>query len=231
MHVASVAKLLDLIVGNVNDRGLNSTLPVIDILIQCFHVEVPQLISSTLQKFLVICFSGGDDHDPSKTAVTASSAAILVRILVMNTNFPAQLTSDPPLSLLLQQAGAPVDENILLCLVDIWLDRVDNVSSTYKKTFGLALSIILTLRLPRVPDKLDHILSNLCTSVILGGTDDSTEEESRSDGEGALPRKELRKRQGQSSTCASLHGESFNSAIARMHPAAFAQIKLALKMS
>ncbi|GKV06058.1 hypothetical protein SLEP1_g17989 [Rubroshorea leprosula] len=175
MHVASVAKLLDLIVGSVNDRGLNSTLPVIDILIQCFHVEVPQLISSTLQasvtlclKFLVICFSGGDDHDPSKTAVKASSAAILARILVMNTNFPAQLTSDPPLSLLMQQAGAPVDENILLCLVDIWLDRVsgafshcgmvDNVSSTYKKTFGLALSIILTLRLPRAPDELDQIL-------------------------------------------------------------------------
>lgn len=34
MHAASIAKLLDLIVGNVNDRGLLSTLPVIDTLIQ-----------------------------------------------------------------------------------------------------------------------------------------------------------------------------------------------------
>lgn len=34
MHASSVAKLLDLIVGNVNDKGLLSTLPVIDILIQ-----------------------------------------------------------------------------------------------------------------------------------------------------------------------------------------------------
>uniref|UniRef100_A0A6N2K730 Importin-7/11-like TPR repeats domain-containing protein n=1 Tax=Salix viminalis TaxID=40686 RepID=A0A6N2K730_SALVM len=49
MHASSVAKVLDLIVGNVNDRGLLSTLPVIDILVQCFPAEVPPLISSTLQ--------------------------------------------------------------------------------------------------------------------------------------------------------------------------------------
>lgn len=34
MHSSSVAKILDLIVGNVNDKGLLSILPVIDILVQ-----------------------------------------------------------------------------------------------------------------------------------------------------------------------------------------------------
>lgn len=34
MHASSVAKILDLIVGNVNDKGLLSILPVIDILVQ-----------------------------------------------------------------------------------------------------------------------------------------------------------------------------------------------------
>ena len=34
MHASSVAKILDLVVGNVNDKGIISTLPVIDILIQ-----------------------------------------------------------------------------------------------------------------------------------------------------------------------------------------------------
>lgn len=34
LHASSVAKLLDLVVGNVNDRGLLSILPVIEILIQ-----------------------------------------------------------------------------------------------------------------------------------------------------------------------------------------------------
>uniref|UniRef100_A0A2P2M4B4 Uncharacterized protein MANES_09G106500 n=1 Tax=Rhizophora mucronata TaxID=61149 RepID=A0A2P2M4B4_RHIMU len=178
MHVTSVAKLLDLIVGNVNDKGLLSTLPVIDLLVQCFPIEVPQLISSTLEKLIVICLGGGDDLNPSKTAVKASSAAILARLLVMNTNYLAHLTAEPSLLSLLQQAGIPVEENILLCLVDIWLDKVDNVSSNQKKAFGLALSMILTLRLPQVIDRLDQILS-VCTSVILGGNDDLSEEESR----------------------------------------------------
>ncbi|TYG74196.1 hypothetical protein ES288_D04G163200v1 [Gossypium darwinii] len=254
MHASSVARLLDLIVGNVNDRGLLSTLPVIDILIQCFPTEVPPLISSTLQKLVVICLCGGDDKDPSKTAVKASSAAILARIWVMNTNYLAQLTSEPSLSSLLQQTGVAIEDNILLCLVDIWLDKVDNVSSHQKKTFGLALSIILTLRLPQVLDKLDQILS-VCTSIILGGTDDLSEEVSSGDamsssrihGEDSLPSKELRRRQIKLSdpinqlslensvrenlqTCSALHGESFNSAMARMHPASFAQLKQALKM-
>ncbi|XP_043815485.1 importin-11 isoform X2 [Manihot esculenta] len=235
MHASSVAKLLDLIVGNVNDKGLLSTLPVIDILIQCFPVEVPPLISSTLQKLIVICLSGGDDLDPAKTAVKASSAAILARILVMNTNYLGQLTAEPSLQLLLQQAGAAVEESILLCLVDIWLDKVDNASSYQRKLFGFALSIILTLRLPQVLDKLDQILSgdNMGSSM--------------SHGEGIVPSKEFRKRQIKISdpinqlslensvrenlqTCAALHGESFNSAISRMHPSAFAQLKQALKM-
>lgn len=252
-HASSIAKLLDLIVGNVNDRGLLSTLPVIDILIQCFPAEVPPLINSTLQKLIIMCLSGGDDRDPSKTAVKASAAVILARILVMNTSYFAQLTSEPSLFLSLQNTGVQVEESVLLCLVDTWLDKVDNVSSIQKKTLGLALSIILTLRMPQVLDKLDQILS-VCTSVIMGGNDDANEEESSSDSMGssggqfeAIPSKELRRRQIKFSdpvnqlslessvrenlqACANIHGESFNSAISRMHPAAFAQLKQALKM-
>ncbi|XP_008224555.1 PREDICTED: importin-11 isoform X2 [Prunus mume] len=254
IHASSVAQILDLVVGNVNDRGLLSTLPLIDILIQCFPLEVPQLISSTLQKLIVICLSGGDDQDPSKTAVKASSAAILARILVMNTNYLAHLTSEPSLLLLLQSSGIPTEENVLLCLVDIWLDKADNVSSIQRKTYGLALSIILTLRLPQVLNKLDQILS-VCTTVILGANDDLTEESSGDNitssgslSKGTIPSKEFRRRQLKFSdpinqmsldasvrenlqTCATLHGESFNKAIGCMHPSAFSQLKQALKMA
>ncbi|KAJ4970515.1 hypothetical protein NE237_003614 [Protea cynaroides] len=202
MHASSVAKLFELIVRNVNDRGLLSTLPIIELLVQCFPMEAPSLMSSTLQKLILICLSGGDDHDPTKTAVKASSAAILARILVMNTNYLAHLTSEPSLSVALQQAGISIEENILLSLVDIWLDKVDNVTSIQRKAFGLALSIILTLRLPQVLDKLDQILS-VCTTVILGGNEDLNEEESSGDnmsstgshGEGAVQSKEFRRRQ------------------------------------
>lgn len=253
MHATNIANILDLVVGNVSDKGLLSILPVVDILIQCFPMEVPPLISNTLQKLIVICLSGGDDRDPSKTSVKASSAAILARLLVMNTNSLGQLASDPSTTQLLQTASIPVQENILLCLVDIWVDKVDNVSSIQKKTIGLALSIILTLRMPQVLDKLDQILS-VCTSVILGRNDDLTEEESSgemssstSPDEGTIPGKEFRKRQIKLSdhinqlsledsvrdnlqTCAAIHGESFNAAMSSMHPSALAQLKQALKM-
>lgn len=42
MHATNIAKILDLVVGNVNDKGLLSILPVIDILIQVYS---PQLVN------------------------------------------------------------------------------------------------------------------------------------------------------------------------------------------
>ncbi|KAL0338164.1 UNVERIFIED_CONTAM: Importin beta-like protein [Sesamum angustifolium] len=280
MHAATLAKVLDLVIGNVNDRGLRSVLPLVDVLVQCFPGEVPQLISSSIQKLIIICLSGGDDHDPSKTAVKTSSAAILARILVMNTNYLAQLTSEPSLLAHLQKAGFPNEETysfawlmyglirkleftlleksfqetILTDNTDITLAlgarsiimeslqfiythfssyelQVDNVISTQKKIFGLALSIILTMRLPQVLDKLDQILSsdNMQSSKL------------------QVPSKEFRRRQIKFSDpvnqislenslrdnlqmCAALHGELFNTAMSKMHPAAFAQLKQALKM-
>lgn len=197
--------------------------------------------------------SGGDDQDPPKTAVKASAAAILARVLVMSTNYLARLTSEPSLLSFLPKSGVPTEENVLLCLVDVWLDKVDNVSSIQRKTYGLALSIILTLRLPQVLNKLDQILS-VCTTVILGGNDDLTEESSGDNisssgslSKGTILSKEFRRRQLKVSdpinqmsleasvrenlqTCATLHGESFNKAIGCMHPSAFSQLKQALKM-
>lgn len=74
---------------------------------------------------IVICLTG-DDRVPTSTTVKSSAAATLARILVTNTNFLAQLASEPSLLMLLQNAGFPVGENILLCLVDVWLDKVSN---------------------------------------------------------------------------------------------------------
>lgn len=136
---------------------------------QCFPVEVPQLINTTLQvisvctsflvichvnrlnfffifllltdqrnwclsfyfcfflyyqKLVVLCLTREDDHDPSKTTTKTALAAIFARILVMNTNYLAQLTSEPILVGRLRNAGSAVEENILLCLVDVWLDKV-----------------------------------------------------------------------------------------------------------
>ncbi|XP_058113219.1 uncharacterized protein LOC131256229 isoform X2 [Magnolia sinica] len=166
MHASSVAKLLDCIVGNVNDKGLLSTLPIIEILVQ-----------------------------------------------------------------------------------------IDNVTAIQRKIYALALSIILTLRMPQVLDKLDEILS-VCTSALLSGSEEINDEETSADNasdtvspcDGTVSSKESRRRQIRASdpikhlsletmlrenlqACAALHGESsFNAALSRMHPAAFAQLQQALKM-
>ncbi|KAK9124553.1 hypothetical protein Sjap_014155 [Stephania japonica] len=255
MHGSGLAKLLDVIVGNVNDRGLKPTLPVIEILLQCFPREAPQLIGSTLQKLIIICLSGGDDRDPSKTDIKAYSAAILARVLVINTDYLAHLSSEQSLLLALQQAGVAVDDNVLLSLVNAWLEMMDNATDIQRKAYGLALAIILTLRLPQVLDILDQILS-ACTTVMLGGVRDLNDEESSCDDavspgshrKSIVPNKDFRKRQVLASDpikqlslvtvvrenlqiCANLHGEtSFNVAVSRMHPAAFAQLQQALKI-
>ncbi|CAA6661833.1 unnamed protein product [Spirodela intermedia] len=233
-HSSSLAKLLEGIVGTVNDKGLLSTLPIIDLLVQCFPMEAPPMIYGTLQ-------------------VTWACP----RLLILNTSYLAHLASEPSLGFVLQQAGLSIDQNVLLCLVDLWLDRIDSVTAVQRKTYALALAIILTLRLPEVMDKLDEILS-VCTSVILGGSEEASEEDSSdttsSSGplsEGfeynGIPSKELRKRQGvgpdqaavvgehsegESPSVRALHGqEAFNAAINRIHPSALAQLQRALKMA
>lgn len=42
----------------------------------------------------------------------------------MNTSYLAHLASEPSLGFVLQQAGLSIDQNVLLCLVDLWLDKV-----------------------------------------------------------------------------------------------------------
>lgn len=44
MHASSVARILDLIVGNVNDKGILSTLPVIDTLVQVLRSHICEYI-------------------------------------------------------------------------------------------------------------------------------------------------------------------------------------------
>ncbi|PKA62700.1 Exportin-2 [Apostasia shenzhenica] len=258
-HASSVAKLLDGIVGSVNNKGLLSTMPIIDILIQSFPRESPPLISGVLQKLILICLSGEDDHNPARTAVRTSSGAILARLLVMNTSYLAHLASEPSLLVALQQGGLTINQNILLCLVDVWVDKIDNATSIQRKTYALALAIILSLRVPEVIDMIDDILS-VCTTVILGGKDDASQEDSSGDatssswpsnenfGYSSFPSKELRRKQIRDSdpikqlslesilrdnlnACAAFVGESsFNSAMSRMHPSAFAQLQQALKI-
>jgi hypothetical protein len=121
-HATSLESIVDTIVGNADDKGLLTTLPIIDLLVLMFPQEVLPLISSALQKLVFISLSGGDEHYPSRTAVCVTSAAILARLLLLNRDFLAQLLSEPALIARFQQAG--INQNLLLLLVDWWINKV-----------------------------------------------------------------------------------------------------------
>eukprot|EP00249_Psilotum_nudum_P007668 c20733_g1_i1 orf=1506-4013(-) len=48
-HAAGVVRILDAVIGNTNEKGMMCTLPVIDILIQCFPGDGPPLLEGILQ--------------------------------------------------------------------------------------------------------------------------------------------------------------------------------------
>ncbi|BAT03356.1 Os07g0693400 [Oryza sativa Japonica Group] len=212
-----------------------------------------------LEKLIFICLNQDDEHNPSRTTVRASAGAILARLLVMNTNFTGKLLSEPALLTSIQQTGISVNNNLLLSLVDMWIDKVDDANVIQQKEYAMALSVILTLHVPQVIDKLDDILS-VCTTVIMGGREVKTEDDTSGDITSSSwlgndnsgysnTSKELRKRQVKDSdpikqasledmlrdnlkACAALHGDAtFNAAIGRIHPAAFAQLQQALNIA
>ncbi|XP_057824503.2 uncharacterized protein LOC131036604 isoform X2 [Cryptomeria japonica] len=180
LHASGVAKIFDGVVANVNQKGLLSAMPIIEMLVQLFPRDAPSLLGGVLQKIVVFFLSGGDDSDPTAAAIKASAGAILARLLVQNSNYFAHMITESSLSVMLQQAGTNLDQNLLLCLIDAWLDKVDNVTIIPRKAYALALCILLTSRESHILEKLDQII-NVCTSILVVDIDNNGSEESSFD--------------------------------------------------
>jgi hypothetical protein len=247
LHASGVVKVFEIVVGNVKEKGMLCTLPVIDSLIQCFPMDAPALLEGILQKLLILVVSGHDDGD----LVKASAGAVLARVFVQNNAFFASFASQPSLSLALRQSGAAVSEqSALFIFFDAWLDKVDSLTSLCKrKLCALALCILLTVGQPQVLDRLVQILS-VCTSVLNETEEDFNDgasgdyyssEEARS--MGPIVSEDSRKRQvviadpigkvplalflkEKLRICAQLHGNAaFDTAMTRLHPALYDQLQ------
>lgn len=250
-HSGSVVKILDAVVGNVKEKGMMCTLPVIDILIQCFPADAPALLDRILQKLLIIVVNGIDEAD----IVRASAGAVLARVLVQNSSFFAHWTSQPSLLIGLGNKNTGTGQSVLFMFFDAWLDKVDSLTTfSKKKICALALCILLTLREPQVLDRLEPVLS-VCTSMLHQTEEDqngaplgydylpsnmqSEEDASRDSTES----EDTRRRRtltadpiNKLSTaallrenlqiCSSLHGEAaFNAALSRLHPSLLRQLQ------
>lgn len=96
-----------------------------------------------MQKLLVLVVSGRDDGD----LVKASAGAVLARVFVQNSAFFAQFTSQPSLSLALQQSGVAVsDQSALFLFFDAWLDKVTRVMWRYVVSVPLVLILPIFFR-------------------------------------------------------------------------------------
>lgn len=251
LHSTSVVQILNTVVGNVNEKGMMCTLPVVEMLIQCFPSDTPALLEGILQKLLRIVVVGNDEAD----IVRASAGAILARVLVQNTSYFAQWISQPSLLLILGQTNSENTQNLLFIFFDAWLDKVDSLTTfPRKKICALALCVFLTIKEPQVLERLEQVLS-VCTSIV-----HQTDEEQNGDGlgydflpsnihheedalGGSTESEERRKRKilaadpinkwsvvtllkEKLQACSTLHGEAaFNSALARLHPSLLSQLQ------
>ncbi|MCO5560305.1 hypothetical protein L7F22_013917 [Adiantum nelumboides] len=60
LHSASVVHILDGVIGNVNEKGMMCSLPVVEMLIQCFPNDAPGLLERILQAGLATSSINGD---------------------------------------------------------------------------------------------------------------------------------------------------------------------------
>eukprot|EP00250_Pteridium_aquilinum_P001245 c11455_g1_i1 orf=570-3623(-) len=162
LHATSVVHILNTVVGNVNEKGMMCSLPVVEMLIQCFPTDAPGLLEGILQKLLKIVIAGNDEAD----IVRASAGAILARVLVQNTSFFAQWISQPSLLPIIGQTSSINTPNLLFTYFDAWLEKVDFLTTfPRKKICALALCVLLTIKEPQVLERLEQILS-VCTTIV-----------------------------------------------------------------
>eukprot|EP00850_Spirogloea_muscicola_P009002 SM000049S16773 [mRNA] locus=s49:579453:591318:+ [translate_table: standard] len=250
-HAASVVSILELVIGNVKEKGSLVTLPVVDVLILCFPAEAPPALETVLQKLLYISVGG----QPESDIVIAAAVAVLTRVLLQNPAYFVQLLSSPSTTELLKSQLAPQSTSSipLLLFLDSWLDKIDSMSQPAKrKLSALALCIILSFKDAEILDRLDQILG-ACMSMLSQSEgdkdgqhvsydywptglleDESPESEfarrrqvSAADPVHTLSLKPLLKEKLQE--CSSVHGESrFREAMSRLHPSLLAQLQLVM---
>ncbi|GBG87109.1 hypothetical protein CBR_g44565 [Chara braunii] len=158
-HAQTVVRILDSVVGNVKEKGMVVTLPLIDLMIQCFPAESPPLLEPVLKKLMMIVVRGQGESD----MIRAQAATVLARVLLQNSTYFGQLLSNDTLVSALQQqqnvstgssSGGP-----LVLFLDAWLDKIDLLTATAKrKLSAMALCILLTLRDQHILERLEQIL-------------------------------------------------------------------------
>ena len=150
------------IFGEVKEKGMLLTIPVLDTYLCSLPVEGPRALEPALQKLLYVALFG-DETD----LVVGASCGIFGRLLLQSQDLFLEFFERAFSAGVARSSSKITDaKSLFYCFVDLWLDKVDCVTAEpRRKLAALSLSRLLSLNQPDLLSRLELIIS-ACTSVI-----------------------------------------------------------------
>lgn len=150
------------IFGEVKEKGMLLTIPVLDTYLCCLPIEGPRVLEPALQKLLYVAMFGNESD-----LVVGASCGIFGRLLLQSQNLFLQFFERAFSAGVARSCSTIADaRGLFLYFVDVWLDKVDCVTTEpRRKLAALSLSQLLSLNQPELLSRLELIIS-ACTSVI-----------------------------------------------------------------
>eukprot|EP00899_Mesostigma_viride_P007297 jgi/Mesvir1/16569/Mv10108-RA.3 len=141
VHAMVVVGMMESMVGAVSDQGMMLVLPVLDLFIQCLPSEEFSLLEPLLVKLVASVFAS----DASEL-LRANICSLVARIMLHNPPFfkAAFEAMERQRGVVPCLQALPGERPVLFCLVDVWLEQMDAMTTTPKrKLCALALALLL----------------------------------------------------------------------------------------
>jgi len=151
-----LVQMLTTLITTVNERGVATILPVVDVVLQSFPDQGPHLLGPVL-----VCLLK-DIKKYNNSAIAGHIIGIYSRVLLQNTgaflSIFSLLAADQQQQQ--QQQVSSSEELLLLQYIDQWLDKIDSIpQASGRKLSALALCVLITLPIgPGLLHRLGAIL-------------------------------------------------------------------------
>jgi hypothetical protein len=148
-----LVQMLTTLITTVNERGVATILPVVDVVLQSFPDQGPHLLAPVLVSLLK------DISKYNNSAVAGHIFGIYSRVLLQNTGAFLSIFSLVAADQQQQQLSSS-EELLLLQYIDHWIDKIDCISQAAgRKLSALALCVLITLPIgPGLLHRLGAIL-------------------------------------------------------------------------
>ena len=163
-HSSTVMKLLELVVGELAEKGALIVISAIENLLKCFPKQMTQILivskimSNRILKSVFIC-----DADKNKRNRTGQSRAESPRVIIGYMSILARCYASAP------EVLTPVlNNNILIKLTSLWLEKYDSLKDMWRKKLWTSCLVFLVGRHTQnreifqfLPQILDVVVNHL----------------------------------------------------------------------